>query len=163
MIVIKFLAILLLILVIIPKSLIIAQSNTNQLPIIQDESVNPGSPYYIFKRIKETVILNLTFGTKNKAKVSGELLDTRFRELAHAVKYDQIGYLENVSNRYTNQAGTIIEKYLNTDQETNNAFKKQAQKYLPLLESLRDHYHSNSAYWLMLQYAVDTTKRIAGS
>lgn len=148
-----------LIIFVIPTQTTLAQNNaTDSSQIVQFESVNPGSPYYVFKRIKETIKLNLlTFGAKNKAKYSQELLYIRLKELAYAVKNNQIGYMENVANRYTNQAGTIIEKYLRIDADV----KKQALQYLPILSNLRDAYPANSPYWLMIQYAVDTTKRIA--
>lgn len=157
---IKVFLALFLMLFILPKPVLLAQSDATPVAKIQEESVNPGSPYYVFKRFKEVLKLNLlTFGEKNKAKYSEELLDIRLRELVHAVRNNQIGYLENVANRYTNQAGIIIEKYLKIDPDV----KSQSEKYIPILETLRDHYPANSPYWLMIQYAVDTTKRIAGS
>ncbi len=152
---------LLLVLSVAPFNIAIASNDaTTSAQPIQFETINPGSPYYIFKRLVENFKLNfLTFGEKNKAKYSEELLDLRFKELSHAVKNGHTGYLSNVANRYTNQAGTIIEKYLNIDAN----FKDQAKIYLPSLAMLRDNYPSNTPQWLLLQYAVDTTKRIAGS
>jgi hypothetical protein len=146
---IKILAAIFLVFLIIPKQMVFAQNvSTPSAQIIQYESVNPGSPYYFFKRLKENIKLNfLTFGEQNKAKYSEQLFDIRFKELAFEVKNSDNGFLENVESRYTNQAGTIIDKYLKIDPN----FKQQAQRYLPVLESLRDKYHSNSPYWLMLQ------------
>ena len=156
----KMLILSFLIFLLLPKPVILAETNATIAAEIKDDPVNPGSPYYVFKRIKETFTLNfLTFGEKNKAAYSEELLDTRLRELVHAVKNNNTGYLENVANRYTNQAGIIIEKYLNIDPN----IKIQSQKNISILEYLRDNYPANSPYWLMIQYAVDTTKRIAGS
>lgn len=155
----------LILLLITPKIATFAQeSNPNPTPdpiesVIFD-SVNPGNPYYIFKRTKESFTLNfLIFGEQNKAKYSEKLLDNRLRELAYIVKNGQIGILDNVARRYTNQAGVIIEKYLKIDQN----FKSQAKTYIPILNRLRDYYHSNSAQWLMIQESVDTTKRISES
>ena len=150
----------LLIILTIPKQISFAQNiATDSATTMQFESVNPGSPYYIFKRLKEAVTLNfLTFGEQNKAKYTEQLLDTRFKELIYGVETGKIGYLENIAGRYTNQGGTIIEKYIKIDRN----FKSQGERYLPVLARLRDHYPSNSAYWLMLQAAIDTTKRIVG-
>lgn len=157
----KKLLIFLIIALVLPNNIAFAQNIATSTAEIEYESITPGSPYYVFKRIKETVTLNfLTFGEKNKAKYSAQLLKIRLNELAHSVKNNKIGYLENVANRYTNQAGVIIEKYAMTN---NPDIKKQAQGYIPILEKLRDNYPANSPYWLMIQYAVDTTKRLAGS
>ena len=151
---------LLLVILLSPNQMVFAENIAEDSNIsVEFESVNPGSPYYIFKRIKETFTLNLlTFGEQNKAKYSEQLLDTRLRELAYMVKKGQTGILDNGAHRYTNQAGIIIEKYLKIDQN----FKSQAQKYIPILSRLRDYYPSNTPQWLMIQESVDTTKRIAG-
>lgn len=156
-----FLVLLVITFLVSPFNIALASSeSTPSSQTIQLETVNPGSPYYVFKRLVENFKLNfLTFGEKNKAKYSEELLDLRFKELAHAVKNGHTGYLSNVANRYTNQAGTIIEKYMNIDPN----FREQAKTYLPYLANLRDNYPANTPQWLLLQYAVDTTKRIAGS
>ncbi len=157
---IKSLIIATFLILIIPKHVVFAENATTPSASIKYEEVNPGSPYYIFKRLKETITLKfLTQGDKNKAKYTEKLFDTRFRELVYAVETGKTGYLENVASRYTNQAGTIIEKYL----KINPNFKPQAQKYIPTLENLRDVFPANSAWWLMIQAAIDTTKRIAGS
>jgi hypothetical protein len=135
-------------------------TSTDPLKDIPLESTNPGSPYYIFKRTKESFQLNfLTFGDHNKAKYIEKLLDIRLNELTYMVKNGQTGILENGAHRYTNQAGNIIEKYL----KSNSDFKTQTQRHLPVLNRLRDYYPSNSPQWLMIQESVDTAKRISGS
>lgn len=124
------------------------------------ESINPGSPYYIFKRSKESFKLNfLTFGEQNKAKYIENLLDIRLKELSYMVKNGQTGILENGARRYTHQAGEVIEKYL----KYNLGFKEQAKLHIPVLNRLRDYYPSNTADWLMIQESIDTSKRILGS
>lgn len=157
----KHIIAILLIILIIPLQVSFAEKIADDSDIsIPFESVNPGSPYYIFKRIKETFTFNfLTFGEQNKAKYSETLLDTRLRELAYMVKNGEVGILDNGAHRYTNQAGTILQKYLKIDPN----FKSQAQKYLPILNRLRDYYPSNTPQWLMIQESVDTTQRIAGN
>lgn len=157
----KVLIVIFLILLMIPKQLSLAENiSTDSAQEVKYDKTNPGSPYYIFKRLKETVILNfLKFGEKNKAKYSEGLLETRLKELTYIVREGQMGILENVAHRYTNQAGVIIEKYL----KLNQGFKPQAERHIPILGSLRDAYPSNTPQWLMIQESVDTAKRIAGS
>lgn len=159
----KILIAILLLIVTFPKQISLAEyvaTDSAKEIEVEYDSVNPGSPYYIFKRLKETIILNLlTFGVENKAKYSEQLLDNRLRELAYMVRNGEIGILENGAHRYTNQAGLVIDKYL----KHNKNFKTQAQKNLPLVEQLRDAYPSNTPQWLMIQESVDTTERIAGS
>lgn len=127
------------------------------LESIKDEQVNPGSPTYIFKRLWENIRLNILLRDKSQqAKYLSHLLEIRFKELVYTIKNNKFGIIENVSSRYTTTAGLLIDQYKSQVPE----IKDQAQNYLPVLEILRDKYPAKSAQWLLLQYTVDTTKRL---
>ena len=125
---------------------------------IEYESVNPGSPQYAFKRLKEKIKLSLlTFGKEQKAKYLSKLLDKRYKELAYLVINNEIGPLEKAVNRYNTVAGEILSSYKDKDPN----LKEQIKGYVEILEILRDKYKANSAQWLLMQYTIDTTRRLS--
>lgn len=129
-------------------------SSTSQ---VKYEKINPGSPYYIFKRLFENIQLNyLSVDKKSKSKILSHLLEVRLKEIAYVVNNNKIGMIENVTGRYDSVAGTIMEKYKNVNPD----LPKQIESYPQILSSLRDKFPANSAQWLLMQYTIDTTNRL---
>lgn len=121
------------------------------------ESINTDSPNYIFKRGLEEFKLRFLFPDKQKkAEYLSKLLDIRFKELVYMINNDQIGIFENTARRYNTFSGKIIGNY----KDLNPHLKEQTKNYVKILERLRDRYHSNSSYWLMVQETIDTTQRL---
>ena len=117
------------------------------------ESINPDSLIYPLKRITEKVKFILVSGDRNRSKYNFELLNTRFNELVYIVNYKKGGFLQETVSRYNSLVGQIKKQGFVKDQD-------KIQKYTNILETLRDKHPANSASWLLLQQAIDTTKSI---
>lgn len=121
------------------------------------ETTNTDSPNYIFKRILEELKLKFVYRDKtSQARYMSKLLDARFKEVVYVANNKQIGIFENTISRYNTLAGKIISSYKDIDPEAD----KQIENYVKILERMRDIYPANSSYWLLVQYTIDTTKRL---
>lgn len=151
------LAILIVFLTIIYTPNLVIAENIPDINAVKLENINPGSPYYVFKRLEENIKLNYLIKDKNKkAKYLSEILDKRFNELVYVVKNDKKGIFENATSRYISTIGLILEKYKYIDSNLD----EQTTNYVTILSQLRDLYPANSSYWLLVQYTIDTTNRL---
>ncbi len=121
------------------------------------ESTNTDSPDFFFKRLQEEFIIRfLKRDQKSKDTYMAVLLDKRYRELVYVASNGQTGIFENTVRRYETTSGKLISK----SNALTPALKTQARNYLKVLERVRDNYPANSAYWIMVQETIDTTKRL---
>ncbi|MEK7112230.1 MAG: DUF5667 domain-containing protein [Patescibacteria group bacterium] len=116
----------------------------------------PGSALYPFKRIKEKIIMVVTFSAKEKARYGIVLLEKRLSELASLVDRKDATYLESSAQRFAAQAGVLANHALTDDKEMKELVLSYFEGYKPVLEQLRDNYPANYAYWLSIQQDIDT-------
>lgn len=120
------------------------------------ESINPNLLIYPIKRIVEKIKLASIFNKNDKAKYQYTLLDKRYRELVFIINFKKTGFLEETVQRYNSQLGNLIAN--NKDLALN--YKDKISSYTKVLKTLQDRYNSISAYRLLIQQAIDSTKRL---
>lgn len=133
---------------------LITDQELNSMGFTKYESINPDSLFYPLKRVGEKVRSFFILNKEGKEGYSFKLLDTRFNELVYIINIQKTGFLDEVVNRYNSTIGDIKSNF----NPTKN--KDQLIKYAKMLGILRDQYSSNSAYWLYIQQAVDTTNSV---
>ena len=93
---------------------------------------------------------------EEKAKYQYALLDKRYKELVFIINFKKTGFLEETVQRYNSQLGNLI---LNNKDFASN-YKYRILNYTKVLKTLQDRYNSLSAYRLLIQQAIDSTKRL---
>lgn len=120
------------------------------------ESINPNLLIYPVKQIIEKIKLSLIFNKEDKTKYKYALLDRRFKELVFIINFKKTGFLEEAVNRYNADIGNLIEN----DKDSSLRYKDKLSNYVIVLKTLQDRYSSISSYRLLIQYAIDTTRRL---
>ncbi len=133
---------------------LVAREDLKSLGFGEYESINPDSLIYPLKRMGEKVKSLIFSGQENKSKYAFELLNVRFNELVYIANYQKSGFITEVVNRYNTSIGQLKA----ANYQVNN--KPQLLNFLKILETMRDRHPANSASWLILQQAVDTTRSI---
>lgn len=134
---------------------LIGKEQLQVLGFSQYESVNPNSLLYHLKRLGEKTILFFLFDADRKGKYNTYLLNIRFKELIYIINFEKTGFLTETINRYNVFVAKTKSYYKNTDSNSQNI-----KNFVNILEKLRDMYPSNSAYWLSIQQAIDSTRNL---
>lgn len=129
-------------------------SELSQMGFMGFEKVNPNLLIYPFKRFTEEVRLVLFLKSDDQKRYRYKLLDNRFKELVYIINFQKTGFLPENVNRYYGYIGSLRKDFPIVEPE----YKDQAKKYLSLLEILRDRNPANSAYWMSIQQAIDSTR-----
>ena len=117
----------------------------NELREIQFESyerVNSNSLAFPLKRVFESLRLSLASDSK-KNKIKKEHLENRFGELVYIVNFQKTGFLAETVSRYITTTGSI-------EQTKSREYTETLEKYITILEILRDRHEANSSYWLSI-------------
>lgn len=120
------------------------------------ESINPNLLIYPIKQLIEKIELTLKFNQENKTKYQYTLLDKRFEELVFIINFKKTGFLEETVQRYNSHLGNLIANNKNLASD----YKDKILNYTIVLKTLQDRYDSTSAYRLLIQQAIDTTRRL---
>lgn len=120
------------------------------------ESINPNLLIFPVKQIIEKIELTLIFNKEDKAKYQYNLLDKRFKELVFIINFKKTGFLEETVQRYNSHLGNLIAN--NKDLALD--YKDSISSYTMVLKTLQDRYDSKSAYRLLIQQAIDSTRRL---
>ena len=120
------------------------------------ESINPNLLIFPVKQIVEKIELTLTFNKEDKAKYQYTLLDKRFKELVFIINFKKTGFLEETVQRYNSHLGNLIVNNKNLALD----YKDKILTYTIVLKTLQDRYNSISAYRLLIQQAIDSTRRL---
>lgn len=120
------------------------------------ESINPNLLIFPVKQIAEKIKLTLIFNKEDKIKYQYILLDKRFRELVFVINFKKTGFLEETVQRYNSHLGNLIA----TDKNLAADYKDKISGYTIVLKTLQDRYDSKSAYRLLIQQAIDSTRRL---
>ena len=116
------------------------------------EKLNPDSLLYIFKRVDEKVTYLLITDEKKKSEYYKKLLEKRYKELVYIINIEKTGFLEETASRYNSLTGEMRKNGIDS------ISKEEIKQRILILEKLRDNYHSNTPYWLIIQQAIDTTR-----
>ena len=135
---------------------LITEPELNSTGFTGYESINPNLLIYPFKRIAERIELTLLFNKEDKAKYQYTLLDKRFKELVFIINFKKTGFLEETVLRYNSHLGNLIVNNKNLASD----YKDKISSYIIVLKTLQDRYDSKSAYRLLIQQAIDSTKRL---
>lgn len=120
------------------------------------ESINPNLLIFPVKQVVEKIELTLTFNKEDKAKYQYTLLDKRFKELVFIINFKKTGFLEEAVQRYNSNLGNLIVNNKNLALD----YKDKILTYTIVLKTLQDRYNSISAYRLLIQQAIDSTRRL---
>ena len=127
------------------------------------ESINSNSLLYQFKRLSEEAKFFFIFNEDAKNKYTRNLVKTRFNELIYIINFEKTGFLAETVNRYNAFIGKT--KVYFPKENSPTVYKvdpnsSQVKRFVDILEKLRDMYPANSAYWLYIQQAIDSTKNL---
>ncbi len=139
-------------------SYLFAQAN-NQIPY---ESVNPDSPIrYTIKRIFEKLEEKEIdiFSANQKVKFMAKLATRRLAEFKYVVDKDKLSYIETSSSRYITQLGLISEE-LDKNRFDASYVASNLETHVKILEGIKDKFPAQSAQWLLVQQALDTSKSV---
>lgn len=127
---------------------------------IHYEQINPDSTIgYPVKRLVEKVqeTINSIFDKGHKAKFMTQLSDRRLAELMYIVNTEKVHYLEKTASRYISQLGLISEELGRTMVDA-DFVKAHLDKHIAALEEIKDKFELQSAQWLFIQQALETSK-----
>lgn len=122
---------------------------------LKNETINPGSFYYQFKRLWEKGVERLQFSEQSRINFYKSQFDSRLSELNYVVNKKLLSEIQTSSERFAYQAGILTDEQVkdNKDKDESLGRFKQVQKFL---ESLRDHYPANSSYWMLIQHDINS-------
>lgn len=123
-------------------------------------AINPDKYlFFSIKRLVEKAVLYSKFTQESKADYYKDLILKRAAELRYVVDNEILGEIERSSQRISSEVGTLSD-YVNVNKVKLGKEKKPVSELLeslkPLLGELRDHYPSNSSYWLLLQHSINS-------
>ena len=122
---------------------------------IKNETINPGSFYYSFKRAWEKVSEKLQFGEQSKINFYESLLKTRLAELNFVVEKKLLSEVQTASERFSYQAGILSSEIVKTNKDKEKTIKEFKQMQI-FLDKLRDKYPANSSFWMLVQHDINT-------
>lgn len=140
---------------------VLAQVNADN-SLIFYEKINPDSTIrYSLKRIIEKVegVKVDIFDRNQKNRFMVKLSNRRLLELKYIIENNKLFYLEKSSSRYITQLGLISEE-LDKNKIDADFIKSNLETHTKVLESLKDKFPSQTAQWLLVQQARDTSKSI---
>lgn len=120
------------------------------------ESVNTNLLIFPVKQIIEKIKLTLIFNKEDKTKYQYIILDKRFKELVFIINFKKTGFLEETVQRYNSHLGNLMVN----DKNLASDYKDKISSYTLVLKTLQDRYDSKSAYRLLIQQAIDSTRRL---
>lgn len=127
---------------------------------LKNESINPGSFYYSFKRLWEKASEKLNFNNQSKINFYQSLLHVRLAELKYVVENRVLSEVQTSSERFAYQAGILTEALVKENQDKEKTIK-EFQKMQEFLEYLGDKYPANSSFWMLIQHDINSLKILA--
>lgn len=136
-----------------PLVLYAADENIN----IKNESINPGSFYYTFKRLWEKGNEKLQFSIQSKISFHDSLLKKRLSELNYVVNNKLLSEVQGSSERFAFEAGTLTNELCTENKaDQKESLLKEFEQYSQFLPKLRDKYPANSSFWMLVQHDINT-------
>lgn len=122
---------------------------------VKNETINPGSFYYSFKRLWEKGLEKLQFSKQSKIHFYQSQLQTRLAELNYVVENRLLSEVQTSSERFAYQAGILTEEIVRKNEDKENLIK-EFQKMQKFLDKLRDKYPANSSFWMLIQHDINS-------
>ncbi|HEX6977533.1 MAG TPA: DUF5667 domain-containing protein [Patescibacteria group bacterium] len=138
----------------------ILAEDTFSLP---NQSANPGSFVYKFKRGWEKLEEKFQFSNDSKISFYDKLTLKRLSELKYVSDHDLLSEFQTSSERFSYQAG-VLSEYLNgisASKENKEKVIEEFSKYSDILASIRDKHSFRSSYWLYIQQNMDSLKELS--
>lgn len=132
--------------------IVIAQGNGITL---KNESINPGSFYYSFKRLWEKGLERLQFSKQSKVHFYQSQMLTRLAELKFVVENKILSEIQTSSQRFAYTAGILTNEVIKDNVDKKNT-AEQFQNMQKILSKLRDNYPANSSYWMLVQHDINS-------
>lgn len=140
----------------LPKKTLVPQQELNVIGFSGYELINPNLLTYPLKQIAEKLELTLLLDNNARTEYQYTLLNKRFKELVFIINSEKTGFLEETVARYNSTIGNLIKN----NKGFSSNYKDKLSEYIKVLKTLQDRYDSISSYRLLIQYAIDTTKRL---
>lgn len=133
-------------------------------PVYSQESVRlpevkipPGYFLYNFERLIEKAQVNFYISPDSKVDFYKNLLQKRLAELIYIVDHGYLDEVEKSSQRVSYQVGILTDfvvshKLNNKESAIKNLYNDDKR----ILEKLRDKYHSNSSFWMLIQHVINS-------
>lgn len=122
--------------------------------------ITPDKPFrYSLKRAGEkvtTIFLSL-FNKKGLGNFEVDLLVNRAKELFYIAENKDLTLMETTVSRYITQTGLVIEQF-EAKSISSEKILSETKEWQVKFEKYRDNFPSQSAMWLLLQQAADSTK-----
>lgn len=127
-----------------------------------------GSEEYVFDTqiTRKTTFLNKIFektgfliqlNKSSKAKYWRKLVDKRLAEFKLVVENDDRGAFEEASSRYSSYASNYSNYILNSNLvNERNITKQQFDKHQEILNTFKNKYEYNSAWWILIMHPINT-------
>ncbi len=122
---------------------------------IKNESINPGSFYYTFKRLWEKGAEKLKFNKQSKIIFYQSQLKTRLAELNYVVENKLLSEVQTSSERFAYQAGILTEELVK-ENKGKSELVKEFDQFSIFLDKLRDKYPANTSFWMLVQHDINT-------
>lgn len=125
---------------------------------IKNETINPGSFYYSFKRLWEKGLERLQFSKESRTNFYHSQLKVKLAELNFVVENRLLSEVQQSSERFAFQAGMLTDELIKQNSKDKEKFIKEFQRYSKFLEKLRDIYPANTSFWMLIQHDINTLK-----
>lgn len=113
----------------------------------------------VLDRFSERIQGWFKFSGEEKASYQRGLIEKRLAELQYVIDDGQGDLIEEVSSRYATYVGKftddLIPKKLSAE---NDKYLVMYANHLKILPELRDHFPSNSGWWLLLSHDINTVQ-----
>ncbi len=114
---------------------------------------------YSIKRLFEKTIIITKLSRDSKVNYYRDLTLTRIAELKAIVDKNLLSEVEHTTERFSYQVG-ILSDYTAANKKEFPKKTEEIGNFLASLKStlalLRDKYHANSAYWLLIQHNINS-------
>lgn len=128
-----------------------------ELVRLPEVKIPPGYFLYNFERLIEKAQVNFYISPESKTDFYKNLLQKRLAELKYIVDHGYLDEVEKSSQRVSYQVGIltdfVVSHKLNNKE---SAIKDLYNDDKRILEKLRDKYHSNSSFWMLIQHVINS-------
>jgi len=111
----------------------------------------------LINKIFEKTGLLIRLNKSGKAKYWRKLVDKRLAEFKLVVENDDRGAFEETSSRYSTYVANYSNYLLNSNLVNEKSItKQQFDKHQEILNTFKDKYEHNSAWWILIMHPINT-------
>lgn len=119
--------------------------------------IQPGMFIYPLMRLEEKFLEKFQFNSGAKEKYYQDLVQKRLAELKFVIDNNYLDEVEKSSQRVSYQVGILTDYIVREKLDSNKSTVIDLyNKDKLILEKLRDKYHSNSSFWLLVQHIINS-------